>query len=429
MRLFICAVLMVLFVLAGCSTENPPEPLEVYTNDDENTAASSEDSMPDPVAEVHRRPEPSRETVFKPLVPGEVTLLDTFVGLEMSSPHISIHGSHGVQTIIRFPVIGSRVYHFPWHPSISMGTRLYSNVFDLSDNTHLTDVLIHDFGTETIAYYNYSQRGLTVYTDTAAYLFDDNFEIVRRVLWPDSIPYQSLMHFWIRPNIIFNESFTLIAFDSAVGDARGVYLIDLTTNAPPVLLQPRIEQRLYQNILGEWPVPISFIGDTKLVIGVIEWEGISYFRLIDFYGNILEIFPVFIHGTGDMIFCREREMLIMDPIYDADGRGPRSYNFETGVFSKLDWLGFDEGERWNSLIQCPHNPSIWYISTTMWSSSFVYRVDFETQIVQPLISISVFGAAIIAVGEDGEIILAFNNLHGSGGVIRRDGGFAIFRPA
>ena len=365
------------------------------------------------------------EIEFEFLAEGELTRIDDLLGLSALEMQQALWMGWVVPTDLRHPIINGRMYNFPiFHPETEQASELRLDSFDLATNAQIRDRLVHDFSPETVRYYFWSARGMTVHTDAAAYLFDNNFELIRRVEWPQ---YTS--------RGIFDDTFTFLAFRGTIDDVNGVFLYNFATNQPPALLHETIPhewaaERHSITELGEFLHPLLFLDDERLFAAVSSWTGFDSFRIIDFSGNLLEEFPFGASGAyaGGFAFPNA-SMVIFEPwVREA---GPHYFDFESGILSFADWWGRGENEDYTAYIPYPNNPRIWYVSNIerregMWGPgsqlrASILRLDFENKTARPVLTMPEMSISLMSVGPNGELIFAFAN--------DMDNGFAVFHPA
>ena len=399
---------------------------------------------------------------FELLIPGELAHVDELLGLSALDSAIRHALSHESSTItdVRNPIIRGRMYRFPLlSPSTAQTSELRLDSFDLTTLTPVYDQLIHDFSPEIVLRYFYSGRGITVYTDAAAYLLSNDFEILHRADWPPYfLPDDSSHRFRRLHQLTIDDGFTRMAFVGEINGIYGTHLLELTEGASPTLLQPRIipedEERIWE--FFEYPSPVQFFEGERLLIGVgVQMAGTGLFRLIDFSGNIIEEFPFGATGAyaGGFAFLNQ-SMVIFEPQLHEAGR--HFFDFESGILSPTDdWWESDElvphifydyengvrtaRESWwrsgrigyTAYIPSPNNPRVWYVSSVHHRTgqhgigseerSYILRLDFEAKTVTPVITITEMNITLMAVGEYCELVFAYSG--------QSDSGFAVFTPA
>ena len=356
---------------------------------------------------------------FELLVDGELTHIDRLFDLTNHDIRF-MHGDFWMDSIVHYPVINGRMYRLP---GSAQASELRLDSFDFATKTKIHDQLIRDFSPEIVLHSFYAARGLTVYTDVAAYLFDCSFELLNRVHWPEYVLTGIMPDSWrIRRSVAFNDDFTKLAFTGTINDICGLYLLDLTTDVPPVLLQERVP--VYQDYIGEdlreWPSPVLFVEGNRLFVSVVIWEGVAFFRLVDFDGNVLEEFP------GGLAFPNKSMVtFVRDSRQDEP---PHYFDFESGTLSPIDWR-LDEYEAWTAYISDPNNPRIWYVSSMLWREhtrprvlerSSIQRLDFENKTAVPILTAAETQLTLMSVSPNGELVFAYSDHVSSG--------FAVFTP-
>ena len=368
-------------------------------------------------------------TEFELLEPGELTRIGGAL-LDLSDWDVRLGSA--IETGSRFPIINGVMYHIPWQPPhTGQVSELRLDSFELATGRQIRDRLIHDFSPETVFHRSWAARGLTVYTEAAAYLLDDNFEILHRVPWPDYIPIEEVLNIWWQP-IAFNDDFTKLAF------ARGgLYLLDLTTDAPPVLLQGVIPINLDLWEEGRWDwvggclmggsSPVLFLDDYRLFVSVGFMTGWDLFQVVDFGGNVLAEIPFHVSAEYAGGFAFSNKAIVIFEVRE----GSYYFDFESGVLSQGDWWVQSELELKTAYIPYPNNPRTWYVSSVerregMWGPgsevrATILRLDFERKTAQPILTVPETDLTLISVSQNGELIFTYSGQVGSG--------FAIFAPA
>jgi len=366
-------------------------------------------------------------------VDGNLIRFDELLGLSPIDMRDALMWESSVPVDLRFPVVNGRIYHFQWlYPGAREETVLRQDSFDLASNTHIRDRIIHDFGAETVLYQSFAARGLTIYTDAAAYLFDRNFELLHRRPWPGGIDIERLRERWTLDNIALNDDFTKLAFAGTINNVNGLFLFDLSAGTAPTLLveqQPISTEWGFSQDLLEFSSPVQFLDNERLFVSVAVWTGWAFFRLVDFDGNILEEFPFGATGAygGGFAFTNSA-MVIFEP-QDPE-QGPHYYDFSSGILSPADWWWRSENEFWSAYIPDPNNPRVWYVSSVtphtgrhqvgLEERSSILRLDFERKSVTPLLTMTGMSLTLISVSQSGELVFAYSGQSGSG--------FAVFAP-
>ncbi|MCL2353592.1 MAG: hypothetical protein FWC69_03060 [Defluviitaleaceae bacterium] len=307
------------------------------------------------------------------------------------------------------------------------------------------NVLIHNFYPETVFNHSFDDRGLIIYTEIAAYLFNHDFELTHKVSWPEEVDTTHIHSAWrFSRTVAFNHNFTKLAYSGYIDDVYGLYLFDLTTSSPPSLIRERI--MIYDGgAYGgyprfECPFPTRFTSNNKLLVGIVVWEGISFYELIDFEGNVLN------HLPGGMIFLNPYMALF---VYSLPS-GFQYLNFKENTLHPANWWGLYTSEyhdKWmadrvnfrdferladtdtlTGLLYDPNNPYIWYISSIVGNSrwgepddatlSYIRRLDFENKTSEIIFSAEKTQITIISISPCGAIVFAYSGQEGDG--------FAIF---
>ena len=371
-------------------------------------------------ASAHGITEVPYEIEFEVLADGEISRTDNLLGLSaVTLTDFPMDAS--VSTSVQYPVIGGRIYRFPFIiPShMEVGSQLRYSSFDLQTHTHLSDQLLHDFTPETVISHSYSDMGLWVNTDVAAYFFDDDFEIIRRIEWPR---YTS--------GGVFDETFNFLAFRGEVDGVDGVFLYNFATGQPPVLLHESIPHDWdaeHPIESAEFLFPLLLLDGERLFAAGSYWTGFQFFRIIDSSGNVLEEFPFGATGAyGGGHATANRDIAIFFP--QQREIGPHYFDFESGVLSPADWWERDELQQWGNFAAHPSNPRVWYASSIHFDGpdfprqeeTTILRLDFESKTVETLVRVPGARAELLSVGGNGEVVFAFAN--------HMDNGFAIFHP-
>jgi hypothetical protein len=415
---------------------------------------------------------------IQPLVEGTLTRIDErLLGFSPLDMRDALPMGMSIQTAVDFPIINGRMYHIqPWlPPHMQENTELRLDSFDLATGEHTRDQLIHDFSPETILHHDFAARGLTVYTEVAAYLFDHDFELLHRLPWPELLDTEAMEQSWVIRSGVLNDDFTLLAFVGEINDVYGIYLLDLATGTQPTLW---VEQALIDTDRWgempqplEWPTPLLLLDDGSLLISVGFWTGTALFRLVDSNGIVLEEFPFGATGAygGGYAFVNT-SMVIFEP--QREVQNPHYFDFEEGILRTAEWWGrpepwrrvdddaigqwndvpenvwhgddwswmrvtegvfvrneHDFREGWTAYIPDPNNPRVWYVSNVThsidWaddsvSSASILRLDFEGKTVETILTIQEMHMTLMAVGGDGELVFAYSGQTG--------GGFAVFTP-
>ena len=341
-------------------------------------------------------------------IEGDAEILPVLWSLQ---PDDSAEPAAAMERYRKLPAIGEKLYLF-----YQDNDTVKADIMDWGTLEQETGVTIAGFDDEKIISSAYTGEGLRVFTDVAAYLFDDLFEQKIRKKWPVGLTVGEIHR------SVLNDTFEILAFQRA----DGLYLSAMEESAVPTLIQESTPlERDFSNINSfGYPFPVQFLPDNRIFIGSDAWEGFGGFSIIDYQGKKLEEFPFYTSGfiSGGYCALNETEVIFLPQKADFEDHINYFYSFKNNVLESTDWWRIEGFTTAGSpqIIPDPATPGIWYSAVELYPlhhenfsdseriKTIFVKIDFNQHAVTELpLAVKGARAKLMAASEKGELLFSY----------------------